>query len=90
MHDERTITGWELFGRKAIRQGQWKAVFIPAPSGPETWQLYDLANDPGEVHDLAQIQPERLAALLAHWQDYVRQTGVLEFDRPKPMFGDEG
>ena len=90
VHDEHTITGWELFGRKAIRQGQWKAVFIPAPSGPETWQLYDLASDPGEVHDLAQAQPERLAALLDHWQDYVRQTGVLEFDRPKPMFGDEG
>jgi arylsulfatase len=31
VHDENTVTGWELFGRRAIRQGQWKAVWIPAP-----------------------------------------------------------
>ena len=53
VHDDDTITGWELFGRKAIRKGSWKAVFIPTPTGPETWQLYDLANDPGEINDLA-------------------------------------
>ena len=90
VHDEHTITGWELFGRKAIRKGSWKAVFIPAPSGPETWQLYDLAKDPGEVNDLAQAQPEKLEALLEDWKVYVQETGVLEFERPKPMFGDEG
>ncbi|AYC32772.1 arylsulfatase [Pseudomonas cavernae] len=82
VHGEQTVTGWELFGRRAIRQGGWKAVYIPAPVGPETWQLYDLAMDPGEIHDLAQQQPEKLAALLEHWQQYVAQTGVILSQSP--------
>ncbi|UVE19435.1 arylsulfatase [Pseudomonas sp. LS44] len=77
VHNEHTVTGWELFGMRAIRQGDLKAVYIPAPVGPETWQLYDLASDPGEIHDLAQSQPEKLAALLEHWQQYVAETGVI-------------
>ena len=32
--DENTVTGWELFGMRAIRQGDWKAVYLPAPVGP--------------------------------------------------------
>lgn len=89
IHADDTVTGWELFGRKAVRKGQWKAVFIPAPSGPETWQLYDLARDPGEVHDLAASQPDKLAELLAGWAQYVRENGVIDFPRLKPVFGDE-
>lgn len=77
VHSEQTATGWELFGMRAIRQGNWKAVYIPAPVGPETWQLYDLANDPGEVHDLASSRPDTLAALIEQWQRYVDETGVV-------------
>ena len=29
VHDADTGTGWELFGRRAIRQGDWKAL-LPA------------------------------------------------------------
>jgi arylsulfatase A-like enzyme len=79
VHGASHVTGWELFGRRAIRQGDWKAVFIPAPAGPNVWQLYDLARDPGEIHDLAQAEPERLAALLRHWENYVAENGVQEF-----------
>lgn len=34
IHAEDHITGWELFGQKALRKGDWKALFIPAPNGP--------------------------------------------------------
>ena len=36
-----------------------KIVFIPKPKGPEKWQLYNLAKDPGEVHDLADAHANR-------------------------------
>ncbi len=88
-HDTETVTGWELFGRKAVRRGDWKAVFIPKPSGPGRWQLYNLADDLGEVRDLAETHPERLATLLNDWNDYVRANGVIEFERFPPVFGDE-
>jgi len=76
-HDAEEAIGWELFGRRAIRQGDWKAVFIPAAAGPGVWQLYELAADPGETNDLARTHPARLDALLAAWQKYVAETGVV-------------
>lgn len=82
VHDENTVTGWELFGRRAIRQGHWKAVYIPGPVGPATWQLYDLSRDPGEIHDLATEQPARLETLLGEWQKYVEETGVILSQSP--------
>ena len=66
-----------MCGRAGIRKAQWKAVFIPKPQGPEKWQLYDLSKDPGEIHDLAEMEPEKLEELLKHWDDYVQECGVV-------------
>lgn len=77
IHEEDFINGWETCGRAAVRKGDWKIVFIPKPKGPERWQLYNLAKDPGEVHDLAEKEPERLAALIKLWDQYVLETGVI-------------
>ena len=75
-HDETEVTGWELFARRAIRQGDWKAVYLPGPDGPGRWQLYHLGDDPGEINDLAAEHPERIAALIRHWEDYAERNGV--------------
>jgi arylsulfatase len=77
VHGDDTGTGWELFGRRAIRQGDWKALHLPAPYGPGGWQLYDLASDPGEIDDLAASHPDKLAELVALWDRYVEETGVI-------------
>ena len=77
VHDEDVATGWELFGRCAIRRGDWKALLLPPPDGPGNWQLYNLAEDPGETRDLAAAEPARLAGLIADWNTYVEETGVL-------------
>ncbi|MEN3953301.1 arylsulfatase [Iodidimonas sp. SYSU 1G8] len=75
-HAPDHATGWELFGRRAIRQGGWKAVYIPEPWGPGEWQLYDLGQDPGETDDLATREPGKLDELLRLWDAYVEETGV--------------
>ena len=36
-----------------------------------------MASDPGEIHDLAEAQPDKLAELLALWDRYVEESGVL-------------
>ena len=77
VHHAATGTGWELFGRRAVRQGDWKALYLPAPYGPGTWQLYDLSRDPGELADQAAAQPGKLAELLALWDRYVEENGVI-------------
>jgi len=77
VHDADTGTGWELFGRRAIRQGNWKALYLPAPYGPGAWQLYDLSCDPGEIDDRAASWPDKLAELLGLWDRYVEDNGVI-------------
>lgn len=83
VHDADSVIGRERFGRK----GKWKLVYIPAPSGLATWQLYDLERDPGKVRDLADSQPEKLTELPADWHDYMIETGVIEFERRGITFG---
>jgi arylsulfatase A-like enzyme len=85
VHAADEPTGWELFGRMAIRQGDWKAVRIPAPDGPGSWQLYDLAKDPGETNDLAAAMPERRDALIALWNGYVEETGTMPAVIPRSL-----
>ena len=68
---------WEIFGNHAVRQGDWKLVWQYKPYGTEQWELFNLAADPGERHDLAAEQPEKVKALLALWDDYVRANNVI-------------
>lgn len=76
VHADDAVTGWELFDRQALRKGRWKAVLIPPPYGPGVWQLYDLAQDPGETDDRSGSEPEKLEELLRHWEEYVKEVGV--------------
>lgn len=77
IHPADHITGWETCGRAAVRCGDYKIVFIPKPKGPERWQLYNLAKDPGEVFDLAKEDPQRLELMIKMWDQYVLETGVI-------------
>lgn len=74
---ERAI-GWELFGRKALRKGDWKLSSMTAPYGKGAWQMFNLAEDATESQDLAAAQPEKLAELLKDWDAYVARNNVLE------------
>ena len=76
IHNVDAVTGWELFDRQGLRKGKWKAVLIPPPFGPGTWQLYDLHNDSGETEDLSKSEPAKLQELLGHWEDYVTEVGI--------------
>jgi arylsulfatase A-like enzyme len=53
--------------RGAIREGDWKLVWrTPLPSKAE---LYDLAKDPGEQHDLASANAIKVAEMQARGDD---------------------
>ena len=68
--------GWELFGRRAVRHGDWKLHWADKPYGTGDWQLYRLDTDPGETRDLARSNPRQLARLLALWESYRRDNNV--------------
>jgi arylsulfatase len=74
---EQDYLAWELFGNRAVRQGQWKLRWLFEPMGKGDWELFDLAADPAERHDLAAQRPDRLKAMIALWDDYVRRNNVV-------------
>lgn len=82
IHSKTEILGWELFKRRALRKGDWKLLWLDAPFGNDQWQLYNLSIDPGETQDLAREEPEKLAELMAAWNDYVSQNNVIITDGP--------
>ncbi len=82
--------GWELFGKQAIRQGDWKILYIPSiPSRdvrlpvlkPGQWQLYNLAEDPAESNDLAASNPEKLREMLSLWEHYTTENNFIYPER---------
>jgi arylsulfatase len=70
--------GWSAYGMDAYRQGDWKVLRLPAPYGSGDWQLYDLANDPGEIHDLRTEYPLRAQALSKAWEAYAEENGIIQ------------
>jgi arylsulfatase A-like enzyme len=74
---DSTYMGWELFGRGAVRKGDWKLVNIEPDKGGAGWQLYNIKRDPGEVEDMADKEPDKTKELLRLWDDYVEKTGVV-------------
>ena len=79
---------WERMGNEAVRQGHWKLVRGYGPSaenggiattGPRTgaWELYDTSTDPGETHDLAAQQSEKVASLVSQHEAWAKRVGVV-------------
>ncbi len=73
---------WEHESNRAIRDGQWKLV----AKANQPWELYDLAADRTEMHNLADSQPERVKELAKQWKAWAARANVLPLDgwRGKP------
>jgi arylsulfatase A-like enzyme len=68
---------WRMGGRAALREGDWK---IHRQAAHRDWELYDLANDPGETRNLAADRPEQLEKLVASYQR-------LDAEMAEPLWG---
>ncbi len=82
-----------MLGSRALYHQGWKAVtFKPlgpmyddgldfaAPFDDDVWELYHVAEDLSEIDDLADAEPERLAAMVERWWDEARRHQVLPLD----------
>ncbi|HTI99128.1 MAG TPA: arylsulfatase [Dongiaceae bacterium] len=72
---------WEHEGNRAIRKGKWKLVTLG--NGSEAWELYDLATDRTESHNLAATQPEVVQELAAAYDAWAKRCGVVPWDEIK-------
>ncbi len=88
-----TTQYFEMFGSRALYHDGWKAVtFKPigpvyndglnwnAPFSEDRWELYHVAVDPAEIHDLTDRHPDRLADMVERWWVEARRNQVLPLD----------
>jgi arylsulfatase len=68
---------WELFGNRALRQGDWKLRWEYAPFGKSDWELFNVTKDPSERKDLAAANPTKLKEMIVLWEDYVKKNNVI-------------
>ena len=51
-------------GKQGIRQGDWKLIRFQVNKGDNSYyELYNLAADPQEIHNVAAIHPEKVASM---------------------------
>ncbi len=62
--DGHELLFWQYGGSKAVRKGKWKLVSGRTTDG---WELYDLAADRTERHNLAARHPQLVAELSAQF-----------------------
>lgn len=70
--------GMEVSGNSALYKGDFKVTRHMPPTGDASWQLYNMADDPGETRDLSTELPQKKAELLEDYQAYAKRVGVLE------------
>ena len=60
----------------------WEAGYALAHLGSGDWQLYNLAEDPGEQVDLSTQHPDIRTRLIAAWERYADEVGVILPEAP--------
>ena len=74
---DKDYMAWELFGNRAVRQGDWKLRWQIDPYGKSDWELFNLGDDLAERNDLASKKPEKVTAMLKLWNEYVATNNVI-------------
>ena len=74
---DRTPLFWEHEGNRAVHLDHWKLV----SRFPGKWELYDMAADRTELHDLAGKYPEKVAELSELYEQWAQRCGVVTPDQ---------
>jgi arylsulfatase len=77
---------WEHTGNAAVRVGEWKLV--RAFGGP--WELYSMALDRTELHDVAGRRPALVRELAALWEAWAERTEVIPWQRVLDLYARRG
>jgi arylsulfatase len=78
---DKDYIAWEVFGNRALRQGDYKIRWEIKPIGKSDWELFNLVQDPAERNDLAAQNPDKLKEMLVLWDKYAKENNVILPDR---------
>jgi arylsulfatase A-like enzyme len=92
---------YEMLGSRAMYHDGWKAVVFHPPArmaydgsdatrsfDDDIWELYNVANDFSECHDIAAEHPGKLAQLQALWWTEAHRHQVLPLNNQPGLHGD--
>jgi arylsulfatase len=74
---------YELQANRGYISGDWKIVSLQSPLQAlnlDNWMLFNIANDPTEVQDLAASQPDVLARMIAEFETEASANYVYPID----------
>jgi arylsulfatase A-like enzyme len=71
----KPLYGFSIHKRQGLQVGDWKISQLSEVTKP-SWELYNLASDPGETENLAHKLPERLQAMISEWEKFT-DTGII-------------
>ncbi len=80
VHGEDEVLGLELWGRIAVRKGDWKLLRTEPPFREERWYLYNVRADPGETIDLSGAMPGKLREMETAWEQFRERYNVIPPD----------
>ncbi len=76
IHEDDYVFGMEHTGYTMIRKGPWKITNSIRPFSEANFELFNLNNDLGELHDLKLQQPEKFQELVEEWRRFAAETKV--------------
>ncbi len=77
IHTASEPIGYEMGGSGALFKGDYKIVINRFEQNESEWHLFNIKTDPGEANDLAQVEPELLAEMLADYNEWASNNNVL-------------
>lgn len=71
------IVADEMFNNTAVYMGDWKAIKHEPPVGDGKWELHNIVDDPTELVNLADKNPEIMQKLISAYNEYAKDVGVV-------------
>lgn len=78
VHPPNDPVAYELAGSAAVFQNGYKLHKNNPPFGDRQWRLYRPLEDPTESNDLAEQFPDVLNDMIASYEDYASEVGLIE------------
>jgi arylsulfatase A-like enzyme len=78
VHGPGEVVAYEMAGSVAVFRDGYKLTRNNPPFGNRQWRLYRSNEDPTEVNNLADDKPEIVAQLIAEYDRFSREVGLIE------------
>jgi arylsulfatase A-like enzyme len=78
IHGPGKVVVYEMAGSAAIFRDGYKLTRNNPPFGNRQWRLYRPLEDPAEVNELSQAEPEMVAELIAGYDQFADEVNLIE------------